>query len=355
MQKSVYENSKNVTLESISKLVNTMSSEMDNAIKKIQDINEETHILALNAAIEASSAGDAGKGFGVVAEHMGELSNETARITKKMNNNSQTNIVELEEILTTQAASVRGNRLANLALTNIDLIDRNLYERTADVRWWATEKSVVNALTDKTPEAINFVSGRLNTILKYYSIYHDLILADADGNIIANGNPQFNLKGRNISERPWFKNAIKTKNGDEFGFESVHNSPPINNQNIITFSCKVHSNGDTNQPFIGVLGTVFNWTGLAQKIVNDTTINEDDKPRTRVCIVNKEGIVFADTQNKILEDRIQFDGLDEVFKMKKNFITKKIDGKTFCMGHAISPGFEGYSTGWHSLIIQEMA
>ena len=30
-------------------------------------------------------------------------------------------------------------------LTNIDLIDRNLYERSCDVRWWATDSSVVDA------------------------------------------------------------------------------------------------------------------------------------------------------------------------------------------------------------------
>ena len=79
-----YENNKNVTLESVSKLAKTMAGEMEDAIKKIQDINEETHVLALNAAIEASSAGDAGKGFGVVAEHMGSGSKVAAPIAKKV-------------------------------------------------------------------------------------------------------------------------------------------------------------------------------------------------------------------------------------------------------------------------------
>ena len=88
-QESVDQEEKNVTLETISKLTNSMANEMEQAIKKIQNINEETHVLALNAAIEASSAGDAGKGFGVVAEHMGDLSNETSRITGKMNQQSR--------------------------------------------------------------------------------------------------------------------------------------------------------------------------------------------------------------------------------------------------------------------------
>ena len=345
---------KNVTLETISKLANSMAGEMEQAIRKIQDINEETHVLALNAAIEASSAGDAGKGFGVVAEHMGDLSNETSRITSNMNQESQNKIVELEEILSTQATNVRGNRLANLALTNIDLIDRNLYERTADVRWWATDRSVVNALTQKSQDAYSTASRRLAIILKYYTIYHDLILSDIDGNVVSNGTARYALTGRNISKRPWFKNAINTANGEEYAFESVHKSKPIDNQIILTFSCKVHQNGDVNMPVIGVLASVFNWTGLAQKIIEHTSINQDDKDRTRICIVDNEGQVLADSSNKILEDTIQLEDKDSFFLKQKNFGVQNYNGKKCLIGHAQSPGFEGYSTGWHSLIIQEI-
>ena len=353
-EQDISETKSNVTLESISKLANTMANEMEQAIKKIQDINEETHVLALNAAIEASSAGDAGKGFGVVAEHMGDLSNETARITSRMNQESQDKIVELEEILTSQATNVRGNRLANLALTNIDLIDRNLYERTADVRWWATDRSVVNALTQKSQDAYSNASKRLAIILKYYTIYHDLILSDLDGNVIANGNPKFALIGRNISQRPWFKNAVNTASGEDFGFETVHKSKPIDNQIILTFSCKVHQHGDTSQPVIGVLASVFNWTGLAQTIIEQTSINQDDKSRTRICLVDNDGEVLGDSANMILEDKISFDGMDSLLSEKKNFVVQNYNDKKYLIGHAQSPGFEGYSTGWHSLILQEI-
>ena len=353
VEKKSQDNNKNVTLETISKLAHSMAGEMEQAIKKIQDINEETHVLALNAAIEASSAGDAGKGFGVVAEHMGDLSNETSRITSTMNQQSQDKIVELEEILTSQATNVRGNRLANLSLTNIDLIDRNLYERTADVRWWATDRSVVNALTQKSQDAYSNASRRFGIILKYYTIYHDLILSDLDGNIVANGSPKFALTGRNIADRPWFKNALNTTNGEEFGFESVHKSKAIDNQTILTFSCKVHQNGDITQPVIGVLASVFNWTGLAQKIIEETSINPDDKSRTRICIVDSQGTVFADSSNKILEDTLSFDQREKLFSEKKNFAIVNYNNKKCLIGHAQSPGFEGYSSGWHSLIIQE--
>ncbi len=103
-------------------------------------------MIAINARIEASRAGMAGKAFSVVAEQMNDLSGKIGIVSKKMRNESRGSIDELGNLIKTQATIVRGTRLSDLALTNIDLIDRNLYERSCDVRWWATDDTIVNAL-----------------------------------------------------------------------------------------------------------------------------------------------------------------------------------------------------------------
>ena len=72
-----------VTRAIIAKLGDS-SAEIGEVLQMIHNIAEQTNLLALNATIEAARAGDAGRGFGVVAGEVKELSRATAVATQQI-------------------------------------------------------------------------------------------------------------------------------------------------------------------------------------------------------------------------------------------------------------------------------
>ena len=343
------------TPERISELTATLLARTRGSIKEISDINLQARVLSINAQIEASRAGEEGRAFAVVAQEMVSFSDRTQRAAAKLEQESEGLVLELAEISRQLATDVRGTRLGDLALTNIDLIDRNLYERSCDCRWWATDTALVTALESPADSAARHASDRLAVILKAYTVYFDIVLADLGGRIIANGRPgTYRSTDTSHAKAPWFQSALATTSGDEFGFQSVHSSPLVGGRRALVYSCKVCRGGKADAEPLGVLGVVFNWDGLAQKIVHETPIEEAKKPVTRVCIVDDDNNLLADSRDQILQERIEFAELSALFTQKKASIIATLPAGQALVAHAQSPGFETYRTGWHSLIIEEL-
>ena len=283
------------------------------------------------------------------------LSQGIGELIKQLENETSNDFEEIAEINEFIATSFRGTRLSDIALTNIDLIDRNLYERSCDVRWWATDSSIVQALTENTPETVAFSSLRMKAILDSYTVYFDLVLCDMDGKVVASGsNGRFNSIGQSVSDNEWFRSAIECRSGDDYAWETVHRSPLVNDELVLVYSTAVRVEGKPNGKTIGVLGVIFRYESLAQTIVRNVPLSKEEKEKSRVCIVDDKGLVLADSDNKCLSDTIDFNAKDKLFKNKKGFIIDNYNNSKCCIAHALAPGYETYSTNWHSLIIQKL-
>lgn len=109
------------------------TQEISEIVELISDITEQTNILALNAAIQAASAGEAGRGFTVVAEEVQRLAERSSEATKQISAIVKTIQTDTGGAVAAMEKStegvVEGARLsdaAGQALNEIETVTNNL-------------------------------------------------------------------------------------------------------------------------------------------------------------------------------------------------------------------------------------
>ena len=279
--------------------VNTIACEKT---KSIQQITNQMKMLALNALIESSRAGSHGAGFAVVAQEVRSVGQQVETIARELEGQLTKRTGSLMDSIARMSDRSRGERMVDLSLNAIELIDRNLYERTCDVRWWATDSAAVTCAAAPDPATVAQVSERLAVILSAYTVYLDLWLCDLDGKVLANGRAnRFKVAGQSVAHTKWFQEARGLRSGDDYVAGDVECQPLLGNAQVATYCASVREGGKADGQPIGVLAIHFDWEPQARAIVQGVRVGANDKARVLLVDSSFRVIAASDGQGLLTE------------------------------------------------------
>lgn len=161
------------------------SQEISEIVELISDITEQTNILALNAAIQAASAGEAGRGFTVVAEEVQRLAERSSEATKQISAIVKTIQTDTHGAVAAMEKStegvVDGARVADAAgqaLNEIETVTTNLAQliqsisvatnaQTDSARTVANNMQMIQEITTQTTQGTKLTAesvGQLTSL-----------------------------------------------------------------------------------------------------------------------------------------------------------------------------------------------
>ncbi len=343
-------NEETVSLEGILDKSRTVRDLTEGKVGEIRAITKRMKILALNALIEAARAGDAGRGFAVVSQEVRGISEEVDVLAVDLDAELGGEIEGLSRLVTAMAETAHGTRLTDLALNAVELIDRNLYERTCDVRWWATDAAVVDAAAHPTAEACAHAASRLAVILRAYTVYLDLWLVSPTGEVVANGRrDRWNTVGHSVADRSWFRTAMGLRSGDDFVAEDVAQEALLDGAQVATYATAVREGGAADGRVLGVLAVHFDWAPQARAIVEGVRIG-DTRGEARVLLIDRTRRVIAASDGRgVLTERLAFD------PHGREAGWETLPDGTLVAFHR-TPGYETYAgLGWYGVIVEKRA
>lgn len=234
----------------------------------------------------------------------------------------------------------------------IDIMDRNLYERANDCRWWALTPSFIKALEQGSNNINDDTRRNLNDALLFindlYTVYTNIIIFGVDGEIIAcskDDGPE-SIVGKKLSDSSFVSSAAMLPSPQSYSVTSFSEIPEYSGKPTYLYGAAIRN--ENHRPVAGV-AVVFD-SEPEFKAMLDAALPKDDKgdplKGAGGIYVLPNGLIISSTSSdyavgSVIKLPIAISNLAEGESFE-GIVT--LEGHKLLMGATASAGYREYKT-----------
>ena len=261
--------------------------------------------------------------------------------TRSVFSDSTTNLYE------TVVSSVLTDCLAQAALA-MDIMDRNLYERANDCRWWALTGAFQQALTGGGERQRETLTAVLRTINGLYTVYSNLLVFDATGRVVAVANPAYNdMIGQPLAAE-WTRQTLGLRDSQSYCVSPFATTPIYANLPTYVYSAAIRGGGDNADP-LGGIAIVFDSAPQFIAMLEDALPRKEDGAIVDgafALFTESDGRIIAST-NPDLTPGCRLEIGREFFSLERGGSYGNIvefNGRYYAIGSRMSSGYREYKS-----------
>lgn len=233
----------------------------------------------------------------------------------------------------------------------VDIMDRNLYERANDTRWWALTTRFREILAQ--PEQIAAQQDTLSNILQYinglYTVYTNLFLYDTHGTIVAVSNPQeTHLLGHKLANDGLVQSVLTITDSQQYKVSPFQKTPLYGDRPTYVYHAAIKSSGPGGH-IVGGIGIVFDSEPQFMAMLSDALPRDDAGNILEGCFG-----VFAERGGRVVSSTSEHLPPGTQLELEKRFFDLpqgaglsaiiEYAGRPYAVGALMSQGYREYKT-----------
>ena len=290
----------------IRSLLTGLSDEVQSYATQSDSIAARTNLLALNAAIEAARVGEAGLGFGVVANEVKALARQARALSGEFRAGVLDRLSATADIAAELVDEIEGVQLVDVAQALANHIARVMFACSVDLRMLASDTLMTTALTAPDDNALATALERLRMLTAICPYYLNAFVVDADGRPILSADPGSHIFGYNLKGANQFTLAMRASQRGAWFCDEVWANPDANGKIMLVYAATIWP-ADAPKP-VGVLYVEFDWARQIGELISDHCLYVDGgRGRTTISIVDRDDRLVSTSGSGSFGDRVVLD------------------------------------------------